>query len=317
MKRVLFPYLSLLTLVSLSGVIASAQVRPPVPRPSQKASVMQTIGTTDISIVYSRPAVKGRLVYGDWPSAVAGEATLDNQNQRPAGAPLVPWGHVWRAGANEATEISFADAVSINGQPLAAGKYSFHAIPAKDGEWTIIFNKDLDWGSFTYKAANDALRVKTKAEATADSQELLSYSIDPVTDSSAKVVLRWEKLRVPFTVEVKDVVGSTMKRLEGYVAGAKADDPAPALNAANYAKANKQPEAAAKWYDAALKASDEQIKAKSNFANLGRRANILVAAGRMQEALAAAEKAVEVGKAEKADTSALEKRIADIKAGKN
>ena len=74
---------------------------------------------------------------------------------------------------------------------------------------------------------------------------------------------------------------------------------------------------AGKWYDAALKASDEQIKAKSNFANLGRRANILVAAGKMQEALVAAEKAVEVGKAEKADTSALEKRIADIKAGKN
>ena len=128
--------------------------------------------------------------------------------------------------------------------------------------------------------------------------------------------MRWEKIKVPFTDEVKDVVGSTISKLQAYVAGAKSDDPGPALNAANYAKANKQNEAATKWFDMALKASDEQIKAKANFANLGRRANILVAAGRMQEALVAAEKALEAGKAEKADTAALEKRIADMKAGK-
>ncbi len=86
------------------------------------------------------------------------------------------------------------------------------------------------------------------------------------------------------------------------------------LNAANYAKASKRTDEAAKWYDMALKASDEQIKTKSSFANLGRRANILVAAGKMQEALAAAELALTAGRAEKADTSALEKRIADMKA---
>ncbi len=315
-KRI-FSTFAILTLLVVSATIAAAQVvRPPLPRPSQKATVSQTIGTTEITVTYSRPAVKGRLIYGDWPTPVAGEATLDNQNQRPAGAPLVPYGHLWRAGANEATEISFGDAVVINGQPLPGGKYSFHLIPAKDGEWTVVFNKDLDWGSFTYKAANDALRVKTKAEPTADSQELLTYTIDPVTDTSAKVVLRWEKLRVPFTVEVKDVVGSTMKRLEAFVAGAKADDPGPATNAANYAKTNKQADAAAKWYDAALKASDEQIKTKASFANLNRRVGILVAAGRTADAIAAGEKAVEAGKTEKVDTAPLEKRIADMKAAK-
>ena len=317
MKRQVFFGLLAASILMVSSAAAFGQARPPIPRASQKASVMQTIGTTDISVTYSRPAVKGRPVYGDWPTAVAGEATLDNGGQRPAGAPLVPWGHIWRAGANEATLFTVADDVTVNGQPLAAGKYSLHMLPSKDGDWTVIFNKDDgQWGSFTYDAKKDALRVKTKAEPTADSGELLTYAIDPASETSAKVVLRWEKLRVPFTVEVKDVVGSTMKRLEAFVASAKSDDPGPALNAANYAKANKQTEAATKWFDMALKASDEQIKNKSNFANLGRRANILVAAGRMQEALAAAEKAVEAGKAEKADTSALEKRIADIKAGK-
>lgn len=316
MKRHLISCISLTCLVAAVAITAAGQVRPPVPRASQKASVTQTIGTTDISITYSRPAVKGRKVYGDWPAAVAGEATLDNGNTRPKDAPLVPWGHVWRAGANEATLFVAADDVLINGQLLTAGKYSFHTIPGKD-EWTLIFNKDDgQWGSFSYDAKKDALRIKTKPEWVADSKEFLTFGFDNVGDTSATAYLRWEKAKVPFTVEVKDVVGSTMKRLEAYVAAAKSDDPGPATNAANYAKANKQAEAAAKWYDAALRASDEQIKAKANFANLGRRANILVAAGRMQEALAAAEKALEAGKAEKADTAALEKRIADLKAGK-
>src|SRR5687767_7272196 len=75
----------IITILAASVALTSAQVRPPVPRPSQKGAVMQTIGTTDVSIAYSRPAVKGRKIWGDWPTPVAGEATLDNQNTRPAG----------------------------------------------------------------------------------------------------------------------------------------------------------------------------------------------------------------------------------------
>jgi hypothetical protein len=110
----------------------------------------------------------------------------------------------------------------VNGQPLPAGKYSMHTIPSKDGEWTVIFNKDDgQWGSFTYDAAKDALRVKTKAAATPDSTEFLTYGFDSIADNSANVVLRWEKIAVPFKVEVKDPVGSTMKRLAAYVNEAK------------------------------------------------------------------------------------------------
>ncbi len=317
LKRVSFIFLAFFTAITFPAESASAQARPPIPRASQKASVMQTIGSTDVTITYSRPAVKGRKVYGDWPVAAPGETTLDNQNTRPKDAPLVPWGHVWRTGANEATMFVVTDDVLINGQPLPAGKYSLHSIPGKD-DWTFIFNKDDgQWGSFTYDAKKDALRVKAKPTWAADSQELLAYSVDPVSDTSATVNVSWEKLRVPFTVEVKDVVGSTLAHLRTFVAAAKSDDWQTPFQAANYARTNKAPDDAAKWFDQALKAIDEQIKTKPNFQNLARRANTLLNAGKMLEGLAAAEKAVEVGKTEKADTAALEKRIADIKAGKN
>src|SRR6266436_6437697 len=178
-------------------------------RPSQKASVMQTIGVTDITITYSRPPVKGRTIFADAPatmeSRAKGEATLDNKNERKAGEPIVPYNHVWRAGANEATMFQITDDVLINGQPLKAGTYSMHTIPGKE-EWTIIFNSDAgQWGSFSYDNKKDVLRVKTKPQMTNDSQEFLMYSFDPVTDNSATVNLRWEKVRVPFTVQVKDV----------------------------------------------------------------------------------------------------------------
>jgi hypothetical protein len=284
-------------------------------------TIAQTVGTTEISITYSRPAVKGRVIWGDPPAAMAarakGEGTLDDQNLRKAGEPIVPWGHLWRAGANEATLFVVADDVLINGQLLPAGRYSFHTIPSKDGEWTLIFNKDDgQWGSFSYDAAKDALRVKTKTEAAPFNMELLTYYFDPVGEDRATVHLRWEKVDVPFTVQVKDVVGSTMNRLRAYVAAAKPDDFGPYLNAANYAKSVKLTDDANKWFEEALKRNDALIAAKETYQNLSRRSTILWQLGRNEESLAAAERAVAVGKAANADTSSMETRIADLKAGK-
>ena len=319
-KHSLVTFLALIVVV-LAGQIVSAQVRPPVPRPSQKSTIMQTVGTTEISVAYSRPAVKGRKVFGDWPTPVAGEATLDDGRVRPEGAPLVPNDHVWRAGANEATLFTATDDVLINGQPLPAGKYSFHAIPGKE-DWTLIFNKDDgQWGSFAYDAKKDALRVKTKATWLADSKEYLTYSFENIGDKSTTLYLRWEKVKVPFTVEVKDVVGATMARLKAYVAAAKADDPGPRMSAGAYAKANKLTEPANAWYEDALRINDGLIATKETFQNLQRKATILLNLGRNADSLAAAERAVVVGKADPTikatDIAALEKRIADIKAGKN
>lgn len=121
---------------------------------------------------------------------------------------------------------------------------------------------------------------------------------------------------MPFTVEVKDVVGSTMNRLRTYVAGAKADDPGPYYNAANYAKSVKLTDDANKWYDEALKRTDAQIATKETFQNLTRKSTILLQMGKTQDAIAVGEHAVMVGKAAGADTSQFEKRLADVKSGK-
>src|SRR5438128_12284336 len=175
LKRLsLFSFAILLTAICAAPLVCAQQPQVQIKplRPSQKASVMQTIGVTDITITYSRPPVKGRTIFADAPPSMAarakGEATLDNQNLRQKGEPIVPWGHVWRTGANEATEFIATDDVVINGQPLKAGTYSLHTIPDKD-EWTVIFNSDPgQWGSFSYDSAKDVLRVKAKPQMAAD-----------------------------------------------------------------------------------------------------------------------------------------------------
>ena len=282
-------------------------------RPSQKASVMQTIGVTDITITYSRPPVKGRPIFAEAPPDMEarhkGEATLDNQNERKAGEPIVPYNHVWRAGANEATMFQVTDDVTVNGQPLKAGTYSMHTIPGKD-EWTIIFNSDAgQWGSFTYDAAKDVLRVKTKPQAVSDNQEWLVYTFDPVTENSAQVNLRWEKMKVPFTVEVKDVKAAWRKHADEMIAANPTNESLPLQVAGAYFQRDKN-------YDEALKFANQSIKLKETFGNLSAKARILWAMGKKEDAIAAGDAAVTKGKADKANTAAFEKSLADWKAGK-
>ena len=314
LKRLSFFPVSILFAITGAASFASAQqpqlaIRPL--RPSQKASVMQTIGVTDITITYSRPPVKGRTIFADAPATMAarakGEATLDNQNERQKGEPIVPYGHVWRAGANEATMFVVTDDVLINGQPLKAGTYSLHTVPGKE-EWTIVFNNDAgQWGSFTYDEKKDALRVKTKPQMASDNQEWLMYSFDPVTDNTAQVNIRWEKVRVPFTVEVKDVKAIWRARADALIAANPTNEVLP-LQVANTYAADKN------WNEA-LKFVDQSLKVKETFRNLSAKANILWAAGKKQEALAAADVALAKGKADKADTASFEKRVAGWKTG--
>ena len=149
-------------------------------RVSPKAEVMQVVGLTKVTISYSRPGVKGRKIWGA----------------------LVPYDKVWRAGADEATKITFSTDVTVEGKKLKKGSYSLFAIPGKN-EWIIIFNKVADqWGAFEYNESEDALRVKVKTEK-AIWQEWLSYTINKASDTSAVIRLEWEKIKVPFKVEVK------------------------------------------------------------------------------------------------------------------
>ncbi len=148
-------------------------------RVSPKASVIQTVGFTEVTIDYNRPGVKERVIWSR----------------------LVPYNKVWRAGANEATKFTFSTDVKINDKTLIAGSYSFFVIPTKEN-WTMIFNKVADqWGAFEYNEAEDALRFEVTPEE-GSMQEWLAYTITKTSDNSAIVRLEWEKLKVPFTIKV-------------------------------------------------------------------------------------------------------------------
>jgi hypothetical protein len=304
-----FLFVLLLIVGAVNSVSAQTTVR--LPRPSQKATVMQTVGVTDVTITYSRPGVKGRKIWGDPVASQAGtkgEATLDDQNVRPKDAPIVPWGHVWRSGANEATTFVVTDDVLINGQKLAAGSYSLHTIPTKD-EWTIVFNGTANqWGSFNYDPAKDTLRVKVKPQWLNDNQEWLEYSFPVVTPNSAQVLIRWEKVAVPFTVEVPNVEAVWRAKVDTAIAAEPTNEVIPLQVANAYAGDDK--------WDEALKWADQSIKVKETFRNLSGKAQLLYLAGRKEEAFAMADRAIAKGKADKVDTTNFEKRVAVWKTAK-
>jgi hypothetical protein len=225
-----------------------------LPRASQHAVVSQRIGITDITINYHRPLANGRQVWGK----------------------LVPYGEVWRAGANENTTISFTDPVTIEGQPLDKGSYGLHMIPAEN-EWTVIFSKNSTaWGSFTYKQEEDALRVKVKPQ-TAELHDALAYDFDEVKPDSTVITLRWDKVAVPFKVVVKvnDIVMASLHRqmhgLNQYYWDSWDD-------AAGYLLANKIN------LDEALKDEEQSIQVEERYDNLMSKSRILEQLGRKEDA---------------------------------
>jgi tetratricopeptide (TPR) repeat protein len=233
-----------------------------IPRVSQRGTVSQRLGLSDISITYHRPEVGGREIWGK----------------------TVPYGKVWRAGANENTTITFNDDVAIEGKALAAGTYGLHTIPDKD-QWTIIFSKNAtSWGSFSYDEKEDALRVTVKPHA-AEPFEVLTYVFDDVKPDSALATLRWEKLAVPFriSVDVKAVVLRSVKNELRNVGG---------FTWAGY-------DEAAQWcldnnynLDEALKWEETSIQNEERFENWETKSRILDAMGRKDEAAKALSTAI-------------------------
>src|SRR5258706_6348440 len=160
-----------------------------MPKASQRAAVTQRIALTDVTIVYHRPVAGGRKVFGN----------------------IVPYGQVWRAGANDNTTIEFSTAVKVEGQPLPKGVYGLHMIP-EENEWTIIFsNNSTSWGSFYYDQKEDALRVKVKPTST-DVRDVLAYDFDDLKADSATLTLRWDRVAVPVHFSV-DRIATTLESL--------------------------------------------------------------------------------------------------------
>ena len=189
---------ALVALLIVTATVADAQRQLTTPRVSPHARLAQTVGLTDLSVDYHRPAVAGRTVWGD----------------------LVPYGEVWRAGANENTVFETTTDIEVEGAPLPAGRYGLHMIPTED-DWTVAFSTmDAAWGSYSYDPAEDALRV-TVTPQDAPPQERLAYRFDAPDDDSATLVLSWAGREVPvrITADTPSVVLASMERELRGVAG--------------------------------------------------------------------------------------------------
>ena len=262
--RVLLLFQTIPVLISLAHAQSTIL---DLPRPSQHAVVTQRIGITDITLNYHRPLVNGRKIWGG----------------------LVPYGQVWRAGANENTTITFTDPVTVEGKPLPKGTYGLHMFPGEK-EWTVVFSKNsTSWGSFTYDEKEDALRVTVKPQS-ADLHEALAYDFDDVKPDSATVTLRWEKLAVPFKVGVNTneiVQASLHNQLRGLAQYTWFgwDD------AATYLVTNKLN------MEEALKYEDQSIQNEERFDNLITKSQVLEALGRKDEATDIRNKAISMANA--------------------
>src|SRR5450631_810181 len=184
MKRARAAFLAFVPVFLAFVPVAQAQVPLALPDGSPKASVGQTVGLSDFEVTYHRPAVNKRKVWGG----------------------LVPYGETWRAGANQNTTLSAPTPFTFGGKAVPAGTYGVHMLPS-EGDWTVILSAQAKaWGSFSYDAKEDVVRVAVKPEA-AEFVERLSYTFDEPANDTTAMALRWEKLRiaVPITVDTKAV----------------------------------------------------------------------------------------------------------------
>lgn len=161
-----------------SGAAFAQQLKVPAPSPMQ--TIDQAFALSNIKVEYSRPSAKGRTIYGD----------------------VVPFGKVWRTGANGSTKITFGEDVTIEGKPLAAGTYSIYTIPAKD-RWEIMFSKNLNLGGdvANYNTADEALRVTVIPARLTDRVETFTINIGDMTSNSARLDLMWENTRASVAVK--------------------------------------------------------------------------------------------------------------------
>jgi len=252
--------LAALSLCFLVGSVQAQQLE--LPRPSPFAKVQQTAGLTEITVDYSSPGVKGRKIWGA----------------------LVPFGEVWRAGANATTKVTFGKDVTVGGTAVPAGSYAFFVIPNQTGPWTIILNKDfMQGGAFNYKKELDVVRVDAKPQPIAN-RERLAYLIEDFSNDVANIDLEWEKvrLRLPVKLGTEQQVTASLKNLE--------DNPGAGFTqAARYELEQK------KDYDAGLKYAEKSLALAPDWLAYWTKAQLYAAKGNHKEAYAAAEKANELG----------------------
>ena len=286
MRNLLLPALLTMSLVAQDK---PAPVRLTPLRVSPASTLSQEIGISKIELAFARPAAKGRKIWGE----------------------VVPFGQVWRAGANSATMLTLSHAAKVAGKDVPAGSYGFFVIPSEKS-WTLILNKKAkQWGAYDYKKEEDVLRWEVTPQA-APHQEYLDYRVLPTGLDGAVVELSWEKLRVSFPVGF-DTRTIYWTHLEDKLKLAPETDWVPWYQAAKYCQDQAiEPQKALAWIEKSLKAGD-------SFWNHETAARIYKDAKRMPEALAQLQKAIDLSKpggAPKEYTDNLEKELAAWKAQK-
>ena len=256
-----------LAILGLAGSV-SAQNDLNLPDVSQAAEVKQRVALTDIAVKYHRPLVNGRKIWGG----------------------LVPYGKVWRVGANENTTIEFSDPVSVEGKALDKGTYGLHMIPNQDS-WTVIFSKtNTAWGSYSYDQKEDALRVDVKPRPLAENKEALEFDFEDLKPTSTAVTMKWEKLGVPFTVSINDS-DQTLQSIRAQLKGRGQFTWQALDEGAQFCLTRKIN------LDEALRWADASIQNEERFDNLSTKADILKALNRPDEAKTVWNRALEIAKA--------------------
>jgi len=263
MKKIL-----LLTIASYIFLSAEAQ-QLNTPQPSPTANIKQNFALSSIEISYSRPGVKGRKVFGD----------------------LVPYGKVWRTGANNATTITFGEEVMIGGKKVPAGKYGLLTIPG-ESEWTIIISKQTNVTSpADYKQDQDVVRVTTKPEKVPFSIETFMINIDNIKSNSCEIAFGWDNVYTSFPVTA-DVEGKVMEQIKNSME----NDNRPYFNAALYYIDNgKDLNKAVEWLDKAYAQNPEA------FWVLYQKARAQKMLGKKNDAIATSNKSIEIAKKAKND----------------
>lgn len=252
----------IVALVALLSATPALAQQFELPRLSPFAKAVQTVGLTDITVDYSSPAVRGRKIWGG----------------------LVPYGEVWRAGANQATKITFSKDVTVGTTPVPAGSYSVFVVPNKTGAWAFILNKDLTATAQTYKKEADLVRVDVKPVA-GPGRERLYYGFPDFANDTATVELEWEKVRLQLPVKL-----TTSTQVAANIKALEENPQSPFTQAARYQLEQ------AKDYDAGMKLVDKSISMKEDWFNLWTKAQLLAAKGDKKAALPLAQKADDLGK---------------------
>lgn len=214
-----------LAIAVMTTTSVNAQLKTPAPSPLQ--TLKQAFALSDITIEYSRPSAKGRVVYGD----------------------VVPFGKVWRTGANSSTKITFGEDVKVEGMDLKAGTYALYSVPNKDS-WDLMFYKDLTLGGdvANYKKENEVLKITVKPSALTEKVETFAINVAEMTANTAVIELVWEKTRVAFKVTA-EIDSKIMKTIENTII----KDNRPYFTAASYYYENdKDLKLAGEWVDKAI-----------------------------------------------------------------